>query len=490
VVAEPNPTADQIDPLLDQLDSDRSAERDAAGRRLEAMLTHVALVSPMLQRVKQRLADARLNRHTRGALEAVLDRARAAWVGSEPASVPLPPLSDEQMGRWLDDVAIKEPADAAGRLKRDTAHRELIDLIVRDDTRERLLALVAKRLAASDDAAAGARLREIADFARPAMGAEVWGHQMADEETGQLADWNHRQHITVQHLLVGVPQMAETALRPTHFDRIDDQTAHCVSGNALSPGDYPVDVAIPNPNPGTELMYYLVNLPTPRRRLAYEYHLRRDEAERLLEISGRTLDHFVKTRRVLDETHAMMLCQLDPGAVSRFAGAYFQAVPDQRMPDAQGKPTGELTLHVTVASMLCVVGTHEAVPALEKLARRKDLPKPNYESPFQMPWIAALAIARRDPWPGVDEWLAGLVGESEPLVVNADPIVDLGATAAGLLLERHQVSPFSFELEPAGNDAFERSRFAGYHFSSDAGRQKVRQWWEKQKATAAAKAVP
>jgi hypothetical protein len=412
------------------------------------------------------------------------------WVNADPARVTLPPVSADEMARWLDDLVADEPLDAAGRLRRDTAHRELIDLVVRDDTRERLLALLDQRIAATDDAARVARWQEIADFAKPAMGAEVWGHQMPDEDTGQVADWNHRQHLTVQHLIVGVPQMAEGAIYPTHFDRIDDKTAHCVSGNALKQGDYPVGVAIPNPNPGNEFMYYLVNLPTPRRRLAYAYHLRRDEGERLVEISRNTLDHFLANRRVLDEINVMMLCQLDPRAVSRFVGPYFEAVPDQRMPDAKGNPTGELTLHATVASMLCVIGTHEAVPALEKLARSDRLPKPTYESPFHIVWIAALAIAKRDPWPGVDPWLAGLIDETEPVILNADPVAEAGASAAGLLLERHGVSPYSFELEPAGNDAFERSRFSGYHFTSDAGREAVRRWWQKRKDSATIKSVP
>src|SRR4029078_5820862 len=105
-----------------------------------------------------------------------------------------------------------------------------------------VLAVLAKKTV--DNADAEARLREIADFARPAMAAEVWTHSSFD--------WEHRQHVTVQHLLVDVPQYPEISTKATHFDRIDDKTAHCVSGNNLTPGDYPVGGAIPHPPPAPE----------------------------------------------------------------------------------------------------------------------------------------------------------------------------------------------------------------------------------------------
>ena len=57
--------------------------------------------------------------------------------------------------------------------------------------------------------------------------------------------WEDHQHGTVQYLLIGVPQYPERMTRATFFDKIDDTTAHCVSGNSLAPGDYPVGIAIP-----------------------------------------------------------------------------------------------------------------------------------------------------------------------------------------------------------------------------------------------------
>ena len=46
-------------------------------------------------------------------------------------------------------------------------------------------------------------------------------------------------------------------------DRIDDETAHCVSGVNLSEGDYPVGGAFPHPKERSSF-FCLVNLPTPR----------------------------------------------------------------------------------------------------------------------------------------------------------------------------------------------------------------------------------
>ena len=93
------------------------------------------------------------------------------------------------------------------------------------------------------------------DWTKPELVAEFWqgGHQ-----TGE------------QHLVVGVPTLSPNAMKPTHFDRADDRVAHYVSGNSLSPGDYPVGEAFPHPLV-EHGFFHLVNLPTPRRRMAYLY---------------------------------------------------------------------------------------------------------------------------------------------------------------------------------------------------------------------------
>lgn len=316
-----------------------------------------------------------------------------------------------------------------------------------------------------------ARVQEIVDFARPGMAAEVWSHQPDN--------WEIRRHETVQYLIIGVPQYPENAKHTTHFDRIDDRTAHCVSGNSLNEGNYPVGVAIPHPTPGHEVMFYLNNLSTPRRRLAYEYHLKRDEGQRLLEISQRTLTDFLAHKRVLSEFQILLLAQLDPHAVSRFVGPYFQAVSDERLFTAGNELAGQLTVHGAICFLLCRTGTREAVPALEQTARSGRLGKPSYESPFQMAWIAALAIAQRDPWPEVDSWLARQLDSREVLVTNVDPKPELGATAAAILLNRHDLSAGSFGLESAGESTADRLQFIGYRYASDKSRQDVQSWWAK-----------
>src|SRR5581483_3855094 len=116
------------------------------------------------------------------------------------------------------------------------------------------------------------RLTAVLDWTRPAMTAEFW-------QSGR--------HLGIQHMIVGVPHFPQGARRASHFDSIDDQTAHCVSGNSLSPGDYPVGVFFPHPLT-LEACFQLVNLPTPRKRMAYEYYVKRDESLRRAEISQRT----------------------------------------------------------------------------------------------------------------------------------------------------------------------------------------------------------
>jgi predicted DNA-binding transcriptional regulator len=458
------PTAAEIAPLLDRLHSDASAERDSAERRLKAILSHVELIGPLWLELKCRAAEPALSSSSRRILEPLLDQAREAWLLAEPADVPLPAVSTEQIALWIDDLTRLDDTHPADRFRRALAEHELLDAIVRDDTQPRALQLLAESIAAAGDAASGTALRHIADFAKPAMAAEVW--------------WN-RAHITVQYLIVGVPQFNEMATRATHFDRIDETTAHCVSGNVLSEGNYPVRLAIPHPQ-GSEMMYHLTNLPTARRRLIYEFQVKREPALRLREISQRTLDHFLAQRTVLSETQVLMLGQLDPQLVSRFVGPYFYATPNEPLIAMTTELANQSTIHGAICQVMTRVGTHEAVPALEQLARSGRLGEPTFESPYRIAWIAALAIAQRDPWPEMDAWLAKLIDEEKPLMINGDHQPDLGASAAGLLLDRHGVSTRCFALEAAGENAADRFRFVGYRFTSDKDRQDVKQWWEKE----------
>jgi len=75
----------------------------------------------------------------------------------------------------------------------------------------------------------------------------------------------------VNNISWSASDLSPGGVRPTHFDRCDDRSAHYVSGNSLSPGDYPVGVAFSHPRQ-ENAFFDLVNLPTPRRRMAYPYY--------------------------------------------------------------------------------------------------------------------------------------------------------------------------------------------------------------------------
>src|SRR4029079_1241574 len=133
--------------------------------------------------------------------------------------------------------------------------------------------------------------------------------------------------------------------------------------------------------------FYLTTLPIARRRLAYEYHVRRDEGTRLREITQRTLEYFLEHDQVLNETEVMLLAQLDPESVSRFVGSYFQRVPDRKLVTSISELGTEATVHRAIYHMISGVGTRAAVPALEQLARSGKL-EPTVESPYHIAWIA------------------------------------------------------------------------------------------------------
>ena len=136
----------------------------------------------------------------------------------------------------------------------DAAKQDLLDILTTDAGVVRVQrAIQVRREAGGLDPFAEARLDDILEWTQPAMCAEIW-------YSGKL--------MTQQYLLVGVAQRVATANRPTHFDRIDDQTAHCVSGNSLLPGDYSVGVAFAATHPevlnrGTNMLFHLVNLARP-----------------------------------------------------------------------------------------------------------------------------------------------------------------------------------------------------------------------------------
>jgi hypothetical protein len=229
------------------------------------------------------------------------------------------------------------------------------------------------------------------------------------------------------------------------------------------------------------MMFHLINLPTPRRRMAYKYLTRRPQADRLREISQRTLAAVVADKRRLTQGQLGMLHQLDTHAVSRFVGPYFDAVPDLPLKSTDGYPTAFTTQHELLCAVLSEIGTREAVPALEKAALARDLDIIAPRAAYAVAWCAALAIAQRDPWDSVDAWLAGLIARDTSLAGAANPAPDLGATAAFILLGRHDQSPRAFGLVEVEDEQLHASGITGYRFSEPTDRAAVQEWWSKQK---------
>ena len=228
--------------------------------------------------------------------------------------------------------------------------------------------------------------------------------------------WVGRRQYGEQHLLVGVPTRSEGAARATCFDRVDEHWAHCTSGNALVPGDYRVGEAFPHPRQDNAF-FHLVSLPTPRRRMAYVSCGNADEQKRLAAISRRTLDHVLADKRPLSEPELLMLEQLDPAKVSRFAGRYFLLVDDGGMSQSGVRRLGGRPSRFgMICARLAIDGGKDAMPGLgEAIAKNRFLP-PTLLAPYRLECLAALSIAARDPWPGVDGWLADRVAQSELLI--------------------------------------------------------------------------
>jgi len=458
----------ELDRLMALLDDDRYNVRVGAAQRLEWLLSDPKLVRPVIDRLKRRLADTRISPETWRRLEATWERARGAWLLTDPVEWDLPAVSDGQISQWIDELVRPVPADVTSGpwpLHR-LAERELLDVLARDQYVPRVKKVLQTRLEDPLDKEAAGRLKKLLDWTRPAMVAEYW--------TG-------RRHLGEQHLLVGVPSKASRALRPSHFDRIDDRTAHCVSGNNLSPGEYPANVAFPHPS--QPAIFHLVNLPTPRRRMAYSYYVKIDEATRLATLSRRTLDRMLSESRKLAEVELMMLAQLDPKEVSRFAGRYFALVEDEQLkPSGTRRTFGRPSRHGMICAQLATEGTKEAIPGLLEAIEKGVFLPPTSLAPYRIHWLAALSIAQRDPWPEVDAWLAEQIARTDDLVEGRHDGPELGATVAGVLLKRNRQDHARFGLRPVAEAMLLRLGIDGYRFTSDEEREKVRQWWERESA--------
>ena len=460
-------TEAEIEALVDALDADSYSDRLGAATRLEWMLDQERWICPIMLRLKARLADPDLTAADRHRVDALWRRARGAWLMSDPAGWKLPDVPEEQIHRWIVQLTQEdtesEPENTSSPWR--VAPRELLDLLCR----ESYLPGVTRELAAQierDDLVgrAIARLEQVYNWTRPALVAEYW------DSSGNRG---------VQHLLIGVPSMPGGAARASHFDYADDEKAHCVSGNNLTPGDWPVGVAFPHPSQSRAL-FNLVNLPTPRRRMAYEHYVRLDPSQRLEDLSHRTLEAVLSAGRPLTDEELGMIVILDRGVVSRFAGRYLESIDDRPGVVMRDTPAaGQPSHHGALCMQLARVGTREAVPGILRAVEQGRIEKPRGAAPYDFPWVAVLTIARRDPWPGVQAWLADLVPRKYALRIGGTlTICELGATAAGLLLERRGNGPDAFHLA-LGADTLLTTviNCRPYYFTDEKGRDQVLEWW-------------
>ena len=471
--AEPEPggevSADEIELLVTQLEDDSFAKRMGAAKRIDWVLNDPRMALPVYASLKRRLGEGELPADAPTWLEPVLERARGVWLATDPRREDLPPVADDRVGRWIDELArpILETDTRAVRRGHRIAERELKDLLAGERHVPQVKRLLESRLAAGNiEPESAARLNELLELTRPAMVAEFW-------ERGR--------HGGTQHLLIGVP--IKYAEGTSCFDRIDDRVAHCLSGVNLVPGDYPVGVALPHPVRGTAV-FHLINLPTSRRRMAYEYLSKTDQRARLAAISRRTFKWMLDRKQPLSEAELAMLQHLDTEELSRFAGDLFNAVDDRPLPlDGKLHLAGRPSRHGVICALLAQSGTREAIPGLLKAMDEGRFPPSVADSKYDLPAIAALAIAARDPWPKVNAWLAGCIKRADPLVLDSDRGPELGATAAGVLLNRHRQTPSDFGLEPLADPFFLNVNLLGYRFADKGAREQIVKWWQDRAET-------
>jgi len=462
-------TAAELDRLVRQLNAESYGVRLGAASRLGWYLAKPQLVTPVMLRLKERLADPRLAADSRILIDGLWKESRAAWLMSDPATWSLPPASDEQIARWIGDLSVPAPPVAPGETwsVHATAERELLDILARDEEVPRVREALTAALATAP-AEAQPRLEQLLEWTRPALVAEIWQNGI---------------HYTIQHLLVDVPQRPAGSDKLTHFDRIDDRTAHCVSGNSLQAGDYPVGVAIPHPNPERPdqltVFFHLTNLPTPRRRLWYEHYVELNEAQRLAAITRRTIERAMDDRRALSDGELRLLDYLDADEISASAGKYLLATDDRPYTAAGQHGVGApASRHARYCAALAVRGTGAAVPGLVEAIRAGRILPPTEQS-HHFPWLAVLAIAQRDEDRRLDAVLAELIERNDRLFPSNEAMgeYDLGATAAAVLLARNGLAPQDHGLIAYPEPLLPEAKLNAYRFNSVEDRNTVRRWW-------------
>ncbi len=481
VTSEPpqSVSAEEIERLVRQLDDNSYAVRVGASERLRWMAASEHLAKPIMQVIKHRLTDPALSEEMYRRVESIRNIAWGNWVTGDASDWNLPPVSDRQINDWLE--ALGEPVtgrDPHSAIRRRIARQELLDVLSQDREVPRVKAAIEARLRKAD-AATAAGWRALLDLTRPALVAEIW---------------SSGEPIVEQHMVVGQPMYSPGAPHPSYFDRADDRVAHCVEGNSLLPGKYPVGVAFPAPNWHSErqAVFHLVNLPTPRRQIAYSYYVKTNPADRLAKLSRRTLDRLLAEKRLLSDSELGMLGQLDAHEVSRFASRYFLELEkdgtvgedfNQEASTSRNHLGSQNSCFGAICGQLALNGTREAVPGLLEAIRQRKFISPTPLGPYRLEWLAALSIAGRDPWPDVDSWLAENTDNQQTLLIDHLEAAEIGATAAGVLLTRHGERPEAFGLQATVDSQLVDVKLTGFRYSAPEDVQRVRQWWKRQAET-------
>jgi hypothetical protein len=373
-----------------------------------------------------------------------------------------------KIGGLIDEL-LREPADDCDGpwLPHQTATRELLDLILRPDTSAATIQSLTTRLAQPHlDPMARARLRAVHDWTQPMIAFEVW---------------HHRRHWITQYLPAPSRRMKAGESDSRDFDRVNGCILHCATNAILPEGDYPLAEADAGGDP--DYFWYLTYLPTARRRLIYDFLLHnRSDAERLVDMTSETLQRHIDFQRPI--TDFALLNQLDADTISRFSARYFAATSDtiarasilHEEPRAVGWPSRQGVFCLWLADH----GSHNAIPGLIEALDRGQIYKPDKERPLNLPWLAALTIARGDPWAGEDDWLAKQIARDDELDLTAK--ADVGACAAALLLFRHRERPSDFGLEEVESAALEEVHFKAYRFHEPERRAAMIQWCQDQKS--------
>ncbi len=452
------------------LTSDSFARREAARVRLSEAWrnskTCIAALEILSDQLDANISDPADLMELQSAFEA----AAARWLLAQPETRLTHPVGPDRIERWISLISSSAESNDPILQQRAMAAVAQLQVALADDRSTRLaIEALRRRLAGPLAPAARQPLAELAELAHPAMVAEYW------------ADGRHQGE---QHLLVGVASQAPGAARPSHFDRIDDQWAHCISGNTLTPGLYPSNVAVPHPM-SEQAFFHLVNLPRPRDRLAYPHRAKQDDSARLKQISRRTFNRMLDPPRPLTEAETVMLAQLDSSEVARFAGEYFAKVGDGPFADHLGplRLGGRPSRFGLLCAVLAERPDRRAAPGLLEAIEQRRFAPPTSACPYRMEYLAALAIALRDPWEGVDQWLATQAAEAIDLVEDQrkDPPA-LAGTAAALLLQRRQAARDGMGLYPVADPLLSALGIEGHRFARPDDRHRFAAWWKSQKS--------